>query len=78
MEPNPQEERYLPSPININKTPVEVVSKTENVDLSLKGTYQHIVYTYADGSKKQTRHAHTDTRITVNRDDVQDTYEEPI
>ena len=78
MEPNPQEERYLPSPININKTPVEVVSKTENVDLSLKGTYQHIVYTYADGSKKQTQHAHTDTRITVNRDDVQDTYEEPI
>lgn len=78
MEPNPQEERYLQSPINIDKTPVEVVTKTENVDFSFKGTYQHIVYTYADGSKKQTRHAHTDARVTVNRDDVQDTFEEPI
>jgi hypothetical protein len=78
MDPNPQEERYLPSPINIDKTPVEVVTKTENVDFSIKGTYQNIVYTYADGSKKQTRHYHTDTRLAINRDDVQDSYQEPI
>jgi hypothetical protein len=78
MEPTQQEERYLSSPINVDKSPVEVVTKTENVDVSLKGTYQHIVYTYADGSKKQTRHSHTDTRVSVNRDDVQDTYQESI
>ena len=78
MDLNPQEERYLPSPINIDKVPVEVVSKTEEITILVKYTYQHIVYTYADGSKKQTRHAHTDTRLTINRDDVQDTYEEPI
>lgn len=35
MDPNPQEERHLPSPINIDKVPVEVVRPTQTPESPL-------------------------------------------
>ena len=78
MDQSLQQERNQPSPIQVDKVPVEVNTQTEELSIFVKYTVQVTVSTYADGSKKQTRHHHTDARVTLDRDDVTDSYEEPI
>jgi hypothetical protein len=78
MDQDLQQQRDQPSPIQVDKVPVEVTTQTEELGILIKVTIQVIVTTYADGSKKQTRHQHTDTRVTFDRDDVTDSYEDPI
>jgi hypothetical protein len=78
MEQSLEPERNQPSPIQIDQVPVQVTTQTDEITFIVKHTFQTIVYTYADGSKKQTHHYHADARVSVDRDDVSDSYESAI
>ena len=78
MDQSLQQGRDQPSPIQVDKVPVEVNTQTEELSIFVTHTVQVTVTTYADGSKKQTRYHHTNARVTLDGDDVTDSYQEPI
>jgi hypothetical protein len=68
MEPTPEEEQNTESySTSVERHPVEVITRTDEVNVHIKYIYQVVVTTYADGSTQQTRHKQSDTRITVDR-----------
>lgn len=78
MEPEHQKEQQQASEASVERIPVRVVTQTDEVNFNVKITYQVIITTYADGSTQQTRHSQSDARVTVDREDVTDTYANPI
>jgi hypothetical protein len=75
MEPKPQVEDQQGPSDSVERIPIEVTTRTKELNLHVKVIYQLIVTKYAaDGTTQQSRHRQSDSRVTIDREDVTDTY----